>query len=182
MADVLKVAVLIGSTRTGSINQALASALAELARERLDFDLLPMRALPLYDGDLEANPPEALWDFKARIEAADGVLFVSPEHNRSVTALMKNAVDWASRPSGRNSLQGKRAAVCGASPGTRGADLSQMHLRQIVVAVGVEMMPLPEAYTHLGEGAFTAEGGFADPAVQRRQTRFIDAFDAWLRR
>ena len=182
MADVLKVAVLVGRTRAGSINQSLAGALAELARGRLEFDLLPMRALPLYDGDLEVSPPDALWDFKARIEAADGVLFVSPEHNRSVTALMKNAIDWASRPAGRNSWQGKRAAVCGGSPGARGADMSQMHLRQIVVAVGVEMMPQPEAYIHLGEDAFTPEGGFADPAVQRRQLRFVEAFDAWLRR
>ncbi|MFN4040998.1 MAG: NADPH-dependent FMN reductase [Brevundimonas sp.] len=182
MADVLKVAVAVGSTRAGSINQSLAGALARLARGRLDFDLLPMRALPLYDGDLEVSPPDPLWDFKARIEAADGVLFVSPEHNRSVTALMKNAIDWASRPAGRNSWLGKRAAVCGGSPGTRGADMSQMHLRQIVVALGVEMMPQPEAYLQLGEDAFTPEGGFADPTVQRRQALFVEAFDAWLRR
>lgn len=182
MPDIPKIAVIIGSVRSGSINQSLARALQKLAAGRMEFDFAPVGELPLYCGDLEANPPEVLWDVKARIEAADGVLFVSPEHNRSVTALMKNTIDWASRPHGRNSLAGKRAAVCGASPGSRGADMSQMHLRQIVVPLGVEMMPQPEVYTPWRDGLIGPDGAFADEADRRRQTRFLDAFEVWLKR
>lgn len=182
MSELPTIAVIVGSARKGSINQALAYALKRLAEGKLHFDVLPVERLPLYCGDLEADPPAVLWDIKARIEAADGVLFVSPEHNRSVTALMKNAIDWSSRPGGKNSLAGKRAAVCGASPGARGADMSQMHLRQIVVALGVEMMPQPEAYTPWREGLIGPDGAFADETDRKRHTRFIAAFEAWLRR
>ena len=182
MTSPLKIAVLVGSARMGSLNQALAGALERMAGERMVFDLLPIRELPVYCGDLESDPPEGLWDIKARIEASDGVLFVSPEHNRSVTALMKNAIDWSSRPAGNNSLRGKRAAVCGASPGTRGADMSQMHLRQIVIALALEMMPQPEGYTHMTAESVTAEGDLASEADRRRLGRFLDAFEAWVRR
>lgn len=174
------VAVIVGSVRKGSINQALARALEKLAGDRLSFDFLPTGELPLYNGDLEADPPAVLWDFKARIEAADGVLFVTPEHNRSVSAMTKNAVDWGSRPASSNSWQGKKAAVCGASPGTRGADLAQMHLRQIVVPLDILVMPQPEAYTRVLAGTITDDHDFSDEGDQRRAARFIDALVDWL--
>lgn len=176
----LKIVVLVGSARTGSINRTLALALERLAEGRMRFDYPPIATLPLYNGDLETDPPEVLWDIKARIEAADGVLFVTPEHNRSIPALIKNAIDWASRPNRRNSWKGKRAAVCGASPGARGADMAQMHLRQIVVPLGVEMMPQPEAYTPWREGLIDPDGHFADEADAKRHQRFLDAFADWV--
>ena len=180
MSEPKTVAVIVGSVRKGSINQALARALEKLAGSRLVFDFLPTGDLPLYNGDLEAEPPAVLWDFKARIEAADGVLFVTPEHNRSVSAMTKNAIDWGSRPAGSNSWQGKRAAVCGASPGTRGADLAQMHLRQIVVPLDIRMMVQPEAYTRVMDGTITEDHAFTDERDRQRFERFIDAFEAWI--
>lgn len=180
MAVTKTVAVVVGSVRKGSINQALARALEKLAEGRAVFDFLPTGDLPLYNGDLEADPPMILWDFKARIQAADGVLFVTPEHNRSVSAMTKNAIDWGSRPAGSNSWQGKKAAVCGASPGTRGADLAQMHLRQIVVPLDVRMMVQPEAYTRVMDGTITEDRAFTDERDRQRFERFIEAFLAWL--
>lgn len=174
------VAVVVGSVRKGSINQALARALEKLAEGRLSFDFLPTGELPLYNGDLEAEPPQVLWDFKARVEAADGVLFVTPEHNRSVSAMTKNAIDWGSRPASSNSWAGKKAAVCGASPGARGADLAQMHLRQIVVPLDIRMMAQPEAYTRVLEGTIDEAHQFTDERDRQRFERFIGALEAWL--
>lgn len=180
MAVTKTVAVVVGSVRKGSINQALARALERLAEGRMAFDFLPTGELPLYNGDLEIDPPAVLWDFKRRIEAADGVLFVTPEHNRSVSAMTKNAIDWGSRPAGSNSWAGKKAAVCGASPGTRGADLAQMHLRQIVVPLDIRMMAQPEAYTRVLEGTITDDHAFTDERDRQRFERFLDAFAAWI--
>ena len=180
MTEPKTIAVVVGSVRRGSINQALARALEKLAAGRLVFDFPPTGELPLYNGDLEADLPALLWDFKARIEAADGVLFVTPEHNRSVSAMTKNAIDWGSRPAGSNSWRGKKAAVCGASPGARGADLAQMHLRQIVVPLDVRMMAQPEAYTRVLEGTINDDYTFSDERDRQRFERFIEAFDAWL--
>lgn len=180
MAAMKTVAVVVGSVRRGSINQALARSLEKLAEGRLKFDFLPTGELPLYNGDLEVEPPAVLWDFKARLEAADGVLFVTPEHNRSVSAMTKNAIDWGSRPAGSNSWKGKKAAVCGASPGTRGADLAQMHLRQIVVPLDVRMMAQPEAYMRVLDGTIDENHDFSEEGDRKRFGRFIDALADWL--
>ncbi|WP_297803609.1 NAD(P)H-dependent oxidoreductase [uncultured Brevundimonas sp.] len=181
MSSPLKIAV-VGSARKGSINLSYARALAALASERMSFDLLPVGELPLYNTDLEEALPARLVDIKQRIAAADGVLFVSPEHNRSVTALMKNTLDWCSRGDGGNVWAGKKAAVCGASPGARGADLSQMHLRQISVVLGLEVMPQPEVYLQVKDDTFTADDRFAQERDIKFQTRFIERFQDWLSR
>lgn len=180
MAQGVRIAVVVGSNRKGSINQTYARALERLAGEGMVFDYLPVGALPLYNMDLEEEAPTVLADIKARIQAADGVLFVSPEHNRSVTALMKNTLDWCSRGSGGNVWAGKRAAVCGASPGTRGADLSQMHFRQIAVVLNLEVLPQPEVYVHVKEGLFTEAGDFASERDGGFQKRFLDRFADWV--
>jgi len=178
MTQTLKIAV--GSARKGSINRTYAGALENLAGESMQFDYLPVGELPLYNTDLEADEPELLGELKARIKAADGVLFVSPEHNRSVTALTKNTLDWLSRGEGGNGWTGKRAAVCGASPGSRGADLSQMHLRQIAVVLNLEIMPQPEVYVQVKDGLFTEDGRFASERDATFQKRFLDRFADWL--
>jgi len=180
MTQTLKIAVVVGSARKGSINRTYAGALEKLAGESMQFDYLPVGELPLYNTDLEADEPELLGELKARIKAADGVLFVSPEHNRSVTALTKNTLDWLSRGEGGNGWTGKRAAVCGASPGSRGADLSQMHLRQIAVVLNLEIMPQPEVYVQVKDGLFTEDGRFASERDATFQKRFLDRFADWL--
>lgn len=181
MPKALKVAVIVGSARTGSINMTYAKALERLAGEGMVFDYLPVGELPLYNTDLESDPPAILNDIKARLTAADGVLFVSPEHNRSVTALTKNTLDWLSRPNGSNSWAGKRAAICGASPGARGADLSQMHLRQIAVCVGIEVLPQPEMYVQVKDGTFNEAGDFGQERDSAYQRRFVERMAAWMR-
>ena len=180
MSQPLKIAVVVGSARKGSINRAYAKALEALAGDLMDFDVLPVGELPLYNGDLEADLPPLLLDIKARIKAADAVLFVSPEHNRSVTALMKNTLDWVSRPNGDNSWAGKRAAICVMSPGARGADLSQMHLRQIAVCLGLEVLPQPEVYVHYKPDTFSDDGQFASERDQTFQRRFLERFARWV--
>ena len=180
MGQTLKIAVVVGSARKGSLNRAYAAALEALAGDLMAFDVLPVGDLPLYNGDLEAYLPPALADIKARIKAADAVLFVSPEHNRSVTALMKNTLDWVSRPNGDNTWSGKRAAICGVSPGARGADLSQMHLRQIAVCLGLEVLPQPEVYVHFKPDIFTDDGQFASERDQTFQRRFLERFARWV--
>lgn len=179
MQKTLKIAVVVGSARKGSINRAYAGALERLAGEAMSFDYLPVGELPLYNTDLEADEPTLLAQLKARVRQADAVLFVSPEHNRSVTALTKNTLDWLSRGEGGNAWAGKRAAICGASPGARGADLSQMHLRQIAVVLNLEVMPQPEVYVQVKDGTFNEAGDFGQERDGTFQRRFLERFATW---
>lgn len=175
----LKIAVVVGSARKGSINRSYAQALERAAGDLMSFDYLPVGDLPLYNTDLEADEPKLLGELKGRVRDADGVLFVSPEHNRSVTALTKNTLDWLTRGEGGNAWAGKRAAICGASPGARGADLSQMHLRQIAVVLNLEVMPQPEVYVQVKDGTFNEAGDFAEERDANFQRRFLERFTAW---
>jgi len=177
-----KVAVLVGSARTGSLNQALAHALEKLAGERLTFDFVPLTDLPMFHGDMEKDPPAEVWAFKNRVAAADGLLFVTPEYNRSIPALMKNAIDWASRPWGHNSFKGKPGAVIGASPGGPGAIAAQLHLKQCVAGLEVIMMTQPEAYTRLTSGAIDADHNIVDESHRQFLQSYVEALCAWIGR
>ena len=175
------VAVVVGSVRTGSINQSLARALARLAGDRLRFNLVRIDDLPMFNGDFENDPPEAVWRFKREIEAADAVLFVTPEYNRSIPALLKNAIDWGSRPWGKNSWAGKPGAVIGATPGQVGVAAAQQHLRNIVSPLQVLLLTQPEAYVQLLPGAI--EGDELTNEGQRAFLQgFVDAFAGWIDR
>ena len=132
-----KIAVIVGTNRRESINRRLAQALGKLRPDRLDFPFVRIDDLPIYNQDDEANLPASVVRFKAEIEAADGILFVTPEHSRSIPAVLKNAIDWGARPWGKNSWTGKVAAVTGTSPGAISTALAQQHLRQILGAQGV---------------------------------------------
>jgi len=177
-----KVAVLVGSARSRSINQALARALGKLAAGRLEFDFVPLDELPMFNGDMENNPPEAVWAFKRRVEAADALLFVTPEYNRSIPALLKNAIDWASRPWGQNSFAGKPGAVIGATPGQTGVAAGQQHLRNIVSPLQVLLLTQPEAYVQLQPGAIDADDAFTNPAQREFLQGYVDAFAGWIDR
>ena len=176
------IAVLVGSARKGSLNQALAQALAKLAEGRLKFDFVPLTDLPMFNGDMENDPPAEVWAFKNRVEAADGLLFVTPEYNRSIPALMKNAIDWASRPWGKNSFKGKPGAVIGATPGMTGAIAAQLHLKQCVAGLEVIMMTAPEAYTQLHPGAIDADHSFTDERQRIFLEGYVNALEAWVER
>ncbi|MDC7683719.1 NAD(P)H-dependent oxidoreductase [Asticcacaulis sp. BYS171W] len=176
-----KIAVLIGSLRRDSINKKYAHALEKLAGDRLDFHYLDVD-LPLYNEDLWENPPEKVVQLKADIEAADGVLIVTPEYNRSVPPCTKNAIDWASRPYGHNSWKGKPVAITGASPGRQGTAVSQSQLRSTLVICETVVMGGPEVYMTFTPDLLTDDGTFASEGTQKFLNGFIDAFVRWVER
>src|SRR5262249_53019551 len=135
-----KVAVIVGSNRRESVNRRLAHALTRLDADKLAFSFVQIDDLPLYNQDLEAELPKSVARFKSEIAAADGLLFVTPEHNRSIPAVLKNAIDWGARPYGQNSWSGKPGAITGTSPGAIGAAIAQQHLRQVLGNLGVLVM------------------------------------------
>jgi chromate reductase len=131
MAEI-NVAIIVGSNRRDSINRKLALALAKLAEGKLATSLVQIDDLPMYNQDHENPLPASVQRFKSEIERASAVLFVTPEHNRSIPAVLKNAIDWGARPYGQSSWAGKLVAIAGASPGGTGAALAQQHLRQVL--------------------------------------------------
>ncbi|MFC0284036.1 NADPH-dependent FMN reductase [Camelimonas abortus] len=176
------VAAVVGSVRPGSVNQQLARAVARLAEGRLAFRFIRIDDLPMYDDELWRDPPASVLRMKAEVEAADAVLFVTPEYNRSVPPLLKNAIDWGSRPYGESSWAGKPTAVIGASPGAIGTAAAQQHLKAVVAVVGGVLMGQPEVY-------FSAKPGLIDDSdsVTDGQTRaflqgFVDAFAGFIGR
>jgi chromate reductase len=128
--SIKNVAVVVGSLRRGSINRKFAESIGKLAADRLRFHFIEIGDLPLYNDDLWESPPQSVLRLKREIEAADGIVFVTPEYNRSFSPAIKNAIDRASRPKGQNSWEAKPAAIIGASPGTIGAAVGQNALRQ----------------------------------------------------
>lgn len=172
-----KVAVVVGSTRRESVNRKLAQALAKLGAPGLDFKIVSIGDLPLYNQDDEGNLAPSVVRFKAEIAAADGVLFVTPEHSRSIPAALKNAIDWGARPWGKNSWTGKVAAVTGASPGAISTALAQQHLRQILGAQGV-VLSGGEAYLQFKPGLIDANDVVTDEGTRGFLKSFLDQFAA----
>jgi chromate reductase len=147
-----KIAVIIGSLRKDSFNRKLAMALDKLSHPALQFSFLKVDDIPLYNQDLDANLPASVVRFKSEIAAADAVLMVTPEYNRSIPGVLKNLIDWGTRPAGKNVWAGKPLAAIGTSPGAVGTAVAQSHLRSIMVAEGAMMIGLPEVYLVYKEG------------------------------
>lgn len=175
-----KVAVVNGSLRKDSINKKLALALAKLAAGRLDLRLVDISDLPLYNQDLEANFPAAVQRVKNEIAAADAVLFVTPEHNRSIPAALKNVIDWGGRPYGQGVWDGKPAAIVGTSVGQVGTAIAQDHLRSILVAQGISLLGRPEVYFIYKDGVIDASHNVTDPQAKQILQGFLDAFAGWV--
>jgi chromate reductase len=171
-----KVAVIVGSIRKDSINRALAGALAKLAAGKLEFDAVKIDDLPLFNQDNEASPTPAVTRIKTQIAAADGVLFITPEHNRSIPAALKNAIDWATRPYGTSALRGKAGAIIGTSRGGIATAVAQSHLRTIVGSHLVALLGSPEAYVQFKDGLIDDAGNVADEASKKFLQGFIDSF------
>src|SRR5215813_8797112 len=176
-----KVAVIVGSNRRQSVNRALAQALARLGADKFAFSFIQIDDLPLYNQDLEAELPKSVAPFKSEIAAADGLLFVTPEHNRSIPTVLKNAIDWGARPYGQNSWNGKPAAITGTSPGAIGAAIAQQHLRQILGNLGVLVMG-GEAYISFKPGLIDANGAIADESTRKFLKTFVDQFASLVAR
>lgn len=175
-----KVTVIVGSLREGSLNGRLARALEKLAEGRLQFHYADLGSLPLYNDELWSNPPEAVTRLKADIEAADGVLFVTPEYNRTYTAVIGNAIHWGSRPYGKNSWTGKPAAITGASPGVIGTAAAQSLLRSVAVHVDMPVMGQPELYFHFKEGLIDDNFEITNEDTKAFLTGWINAFADWI--
>lgn len=182
MSDRPKVAVIIGSLRAQSVNRRLAQAIAKTVAPRLDLQIVDYADVPLYNQDHEADPPAAVIAFKDAIKAADAVLFVTPEYNRSMPGVLKNAIDWASRPPGQGVWAGKPAAIAGSTPGAVGTAAAQVDLRNVLTAINVAVMGMPQIYfTHKDEH-YTEGGGFSDPKFAAFIEGWGDKFAAWIAR
>ena len=176
------VAVLIGSLRKESFNRKMANALIGLAPPELALSIVEIGALPFYNQDYEANPPPAVTEFKNAIARSDAVLFLTPEYNRSVPGVLKNAIDVASRPYGKSAWSGKPGAVMSVTSGALGAFGANHHLRQSLVFLDVPAMPQPEAYVGNAANLFDANGKLVNDSTRDFVTRFLAAFAQWIER
>src|ERR1700716_3988467 len=166
MDKIRDVAVIVGSLRKGSLNRQVANSLAELAPATLKLNIIDIGDLPIYNQDGDEEPPASWREFRDRIKAANAVLFVTPEHNRSVPAAMKNALDIGSRPYGKKGLEGKPGGVVSASPGPIGGFGANHHLRQSLVFLNVPAMQQPEAYIGGADKLFDANGILTNAATR----------------
>lgn len=169
------VAVIVGSLRKDSINRKVANALAELAPAALKLSIVEIGHLPIYNQDGDDDPPAEWTEFRERIKAADAVLFVTPEHNRSVPAALKNALDIGSRPYGHSAWYGKPGAVVSASPGAIGGFGANHHLRQSLVFLNVPAMAQPEAYLGGADRLFDAHGTLVNDGTRTFLQGFMQA-------
>ncbi len=178
--DMRKVAVFVGSLRKDSFNRQLAKALERLGEDRLEFDYADIARLPFYNQDHDDDYPAEGKALKEQVRAADAVLFVTPEYNRSIPGVLKNAIDLASRPYGDSAFAGLPAAVIGASPGAIGTALAQQHLRNVLSYLDMAVLPQPEAYLQFKEGLVDGEGRVTKQDTREFLEDFVDRFVEWI--
>ena len=171
-----QVGYLVGSLARASINRTLSKALIRLAPPDLEFREIPIGDLPLYSYDHDADYPPAARALKESIAAVDGVLFITPEYNRSIPGALKNAIDWASRPYGENSFTRKPSAVIGASPGKIGTAVAQQHLRGVLAFCNSPQMNAPEAYLQFDPDVFTDDGEVTDESTAQFLRDYLHTF------
>lgn len=174
------VAVIVGSLRKDSFNRKMAHALVALAPPSLKLSIVEIGGLPLYNQDFDAGSPADYTSFRSTIKAADAVLFVTPEHNRSVPSALKNAIDVGSRPYGSSVWNGKPAAVVSVSIGAIGGFGANHHLRQSLMFLNMPTMAQPEAYIGGAGGLFADDGSIKVDATRDFAGKFMEAFAAWI--
>jgi len=175
------VAVVVGSLRKDSFNRAVARGIAKLAPADFTCKEISIAALPLYNQDADGHEEESVRRFREEIAASDAVLFVTPEYNRSIPGVLKNALDQGSRPYGKSVWAGKPAAVIGVSPGAMGTALAQQHLRNVLSFLNMPVLCQPEIYLQYQEGLLDAAGNIGEASRGFLQG-FMDAYTAWVRR
>jgi chromate reductase, NAD(P)H dehydrogenase (quinone) len=175
-----KVGYLIGSLATASINRLLAKALVRLAPPELEMSEIPFKDLPLYSYDFDADFPPPAQAFKAAIAAAEAVLFVTPEYNRSIPGGLKNAIDWASRPYGKNSFARKPSGVIGTSPGAIGTAIAQQQLRSVLGFCNSPQMNSPEAYIQFTKGLILEDGSVTVEATETFLRDYMKRFHEFI--
>jgi chromate reductase len=175
-----RVGYLVGSLAKASINRKLAKALVRLAPAEFEMTEIPIRDLPLYSYDYDANYPEVARAFKKAIEDADAILFVTPEYNRGIPGGLKNAIDWASRPYGKNAFTHKPTAVIGTSPGKIGTAIAQRNLHSILDYCNSPQLMAPEPYIQFTKGLIDDEGEVSDASSKEFLGKFMSAFHAFV--
>jgi chromate reductase, NAD(P)H dehydrogenase (quinone) len=170
-----QVAVIVGSNRRDSINRKLAQALVRLGAGKFDATFARIDDLPMYNQDNEGNLPPEVARFKNDIARADGVLIVTPEHDRSIPAVLKNAIDWGARPWGKTSWPGKPAFITGTSPGAIGSALAQQHLRSVMTGLGMILLG-GEAYVTFKPDLIDEHGNIGDDSTKKFLADFVDRF------
>jgi chromate reductase len=176
----MKVGVIVGSLRADSINRRLSRALMRLAPSAWTFEQIEIHQLPLYNQDNDGAPPPEAVRLKQHVESVDALMFLTPEYNRSMPGVLKNALDTASRPYGKNSFAGKPAGVIGASIGSIGTAVAQQHLRNVLAYLDVPTMGQPEAFIHLTEGKIDAAGEVSDDKLRSVLQRWVDAYQQFV--
>lgn len=185
MKNVKDVAVLVGSLRKDSINRKTALALQALAPAQIQLDIVEIDALPFYDQDLDADPagaPAPYTAFRQRIARADGVVFVTPEYNRSMPAVLKNAIDVGTRPYGKSVWAGKPAGVVSVSVGALGGFGANQDLRRLLANVDMPTMQQPEAYIGAGDKLFDASGALTAESTRGFLQQYLERFAVWTER
>jgi chromate reductase len=177
-----KVGYLIGSLAKDSINRKLAKALVKLAPPHLEMTEISFKRLPLYSHDYDADYPPVARSFKDELAAVDAVLFVTPEYNRSIPGGLKNAIDWASRPYGKNSFTRKPSAVIGTSPGSIGTAVAQQSLRSVLSFCNSPQMNAPEAYIQFTPGLITDDGEVTVESTEQFLRGFMESYAAFIAR
>lgn len=178
----VKVLCVVGSIRKDSINRELAVALSKLFSAEYEVSFADIKDLPLYNQDLDDNLPAAVVAFKAQAAEADAVLFVTPEYNRSMPGVLKNALDIGSRPYGTSIWDGKPAAVIGTSTGAMGTALAQHHLRQVLAFLNMPTMQQPEAYVRYHDELLNNDGDILEERTKVHLQNWIQAFEAWIKK
>jgi chromate reductase len=176
-----KIAIIVGSLREGSINRKIARSICAIRNDHLECSMVEIGDLPPFNQDLELKPPEQWVRFKEQILAADGILFCSPEYNRGMPGVLKNAIDVGSRPYGRSVFDRKPAAIITASPGGVGGALANHQIRQSCVFLNMPVMQQPEAYLgNVGDDAFDENGMLKDGPLKDVVTKLAFAFNEWV--
>jgi len=175
-----RIAVMVGSLRKASWNKRLADVVVALAPAQLDFRFVRIDDLPLYNQDEDEKQREPVRRMKQEIRSADGVLFVTPEYNRSIPGVLKNAIDHGSRPFGDSAWEGKPAGIVGASPGAMGSALSQQHLRNVLASLDMPTLAQPEAFVQVHDGVFDSKGGVSDEPLRVFLQEWLDRYAAWV--
>src|SRR5690554_1831538 len=180
--DTLKIVGMAGSLREKSYNRALLREAARLAPDDAEIDIVELHGIPGFNQDEEKNPPQIVADLKQKIKQADAILFVTPEYNYSVSGVLKNAIDWASRPYGENSLNGKPTAVMGATISEIGTARAQYHLRQMFVFLNMFPVNEPEVFVANAHEKFDEEGNLNDETAKDLMRELLQNLVEWTRR
>ncbi len=175
-----KVAVIVGSLRKESLSRKMAKNVIDLAPQNLKLEVLEIGDLQLYNQDLEAQPPRSWVEFRNRLKSFDGVIFVTPEYNRSIPGVLKNAIDIGSRPYRQNVWAKKPAAIISVSPGALGGFGANHHLRQSLVFLDMPAMQQPEAYIGHADEMFDVQGRISKVATKDFISKFLKAYDEWV--